>query len=80
MSGKTSTQANGTEVWQSAGQILSKFDKNKDNAIDLVEFKALCFDLFGSDECKQYPEKISEIFKTLDFDADGLLKDDEWNR
>lgn len=74
----SSKATNGTEFWQSAEQILSKFDKNKDNALDLVEFKALCYELFGPDECKQHSDKISEIFKTLDFNSDGFLKDEEW--
>lgn len=80
MSGKMSAQTNGgtTDSWQSAGQVLTKFDKNKDGALDFAEFKEMCLELFGPAECERHPDKVPEIFKALDLDSDGLLKGDEW--
>ena len=74
---KEENNTNG-EAWQSADEVLARFDKKEDGALDLEEFKELCLELFGADEVEQHESKISEIFEALDVDGDGFLKDDEW--
>lgn len=77
--GESKENGNSNEqTWQSADEVLTRFDRNKDNALDLKEFLELCLELFGTDEIKQHEDKIAGIFCVLDADSDGLLKGREW--
>lgn len=66
--------------WQSAEEVLTKFDENKDGALDYEEFKKLCDDLFGAEEVKDADYRLRDIFDILDRNGDGLLDGDEWQR
>lgn len=68
--------------WHSSNTVLNNFDANADAALDLNEFRAMCSELFGDEirAVENADSKLSDIFNIFDIDADGLLKDLEWER
>ncbi|XP_058797423.1 nicotinamidase-like [Phymastichus coffea] len=76
---ETAVNGNSSEDnWQNADELLSRFDKNKDGALDLGEFQELCLELFGTDEIDRHGDKLVDIFQALDANSDGFLDDYEW--
>ncbi|XP_012274538.1 uncharacterized protein LOC105696551 [Orussus abietinus] len=71
--------ANG-QLWKPEEDPLIEFDVNRDGALDLQEFRALCEKLFGSEEVEKHEDAVKEIFQIFDTDGDDLLTGEEWTR
>lgn len=72
--------SNDDDVWNSLTVIRSKFDVDADGLLNYEEFRALCVELFDTDEVKEHEPKVREIFELFDTDANGTLDEREFHR
>lgn len=68
------------DIWASPAAILSRFDADADGTLDYVEFRALCVQLFGTDEVKEHERRVREIYELFDVNGDGTLNEEDLRR